>query len=130
MKVLSRVSVSSAVSSSRYFVQENLFSIFVVLAIALLISASPVTFAAEKQSKTQSEAVEQAASVKKVDAIVNINRAGIPDLTTLVGIGEKKAIAIVKYRDANGKFKTIEQLTEVKGIGSKIIEKNRKRLVL
>lgn len=130
MKVLSRVSVSSAVSSSRYFVQENLFSIFVVLAIALLISASPVTFAAEKQSKKQAEAVEQAASVKKVDAIVNINRAGIPDLTTLVGIGEKKAIAIVKYRDANGKFKTIEQLTEVKGIGSKIIEKNRKRLVL
>lgn len=130
MKVLSRVSVSSAVSSSRYFVQENLFSIFVVLAIALLISASPVTFAAEKQSKKQSEAVEQAASVKKVDAIVNINRAGIPDLTTLVGIGEKKAIAIVKYRDANGKFKTIEQLMEVKGIGSKIIEKNRKRLVL
>ncbi len=130
MKVLSRVSVSSAVSSSRYFVQENLFSIFVLLAIALLVSASPATFAAEKQSKNQTEAVEQAASAKKVDTIVNINRAGIPDLTTLVGIGEKKAIAIVKYRDANGKFKTIEQLTEVKGIGSKIIEKNRKRLVL
>lgn len=130
MKVLSRVSVSSALNSSRYFVQENLFSIFVVLAIALLISASPVTFAADKQTKKQSEAVSQSTTTKKVESVVNINRAGIPDLTTLSGIGEKKAIAIVKYRDANGKFKTIEQLTEVKGIGTKIIEKNRKRIVL
>jgi len=37
----------------------------------------------------------------------------------------KKAQAIIDYRKANGDFKTIEALTEVKGIGLKTVEKNR-----
>ncbi|MFL0799750.1 MAG: helix-hairpin-helix domain-containing protein [Agarilytica sp.] len=67
---------------------------------------------------------------QRVDSKVNINRAGIPELTQLTGIGERKAIAIVKYRNTHGKFKKVEQLSQVKGIGEKIIDKNRKRIVL
>ena len=56
-------------------------------------------------------------------AKVNINTATAAELATLNGIGTAKAEAIVAYRAANGKFVTVEDLTKVKGIGEKIIEK-------
>ena len=56
-------------------------------------------------------------------AKVNINTANVDELATLPGIGPAKAEAIVQYRKDNGKFKKIEELKEVKGIGDKIIEK-------
>ena len=55
-------------------------------------------------------------------AKVDINSANVEELSSLKGIGEKKAQAIVDYRKVNGKFKTIDDLTQVKGIGSKIVE--------
>ncbi|PID65229.1 MAG: hypothetical protein CR977_01770 [Gammaproteobacteria bacterium] len=48
---------------------------------------------------------------------VNINTAGVEELTALSGIGEKKAKAIINYRKKNGKFKSVSDLTNVKGIG-------------
>ena len=56
-------------------------------------------------------------------AKVNINTANVEELVTLTGIGPAKAEAIVQYRKANGQFKKIEDLTEVKGIGNKIVNK-------
>ena len=56
-------------------------------------------------------------------AKVNINTADVDELATLPGIGSTKAEAIVQYRKANGQFKKIEDLTEVKGIGDKIVDK-------
>ena len=56
-------------------------------------------------------------------AKVNINTANADELATLNGIGKAKAEAIVAYRTANGNFKTVDDLTKVKGIGEKIIEK-------
>jgi competence protein ComEA len=46
----------------------------------------------------------------------------------LKGIGAKKADAILTYRKGHC-FKTVDALTEVKGIGNKFIEKNKKDLV-
>ncbi|MEK5761141.1 helix-hairpin-helix domain-containing protein, partial [Acinetobacter variabilis] len=48
----------------------------------------------------------------------------------LSGVGEKKAQAIVEYRNKNGKFNSIEDLQKVKGIGPKLFEKNKSRLTL
>jgi len=57
---------------------------------------------------------------------VNINTAdAVAIAEELSGVGMKKAQAIIDYRKSNGDFKTIESLTEVKGIGLKTVEKNR-----
>ena len=54
---------------------------------------------------------------------VNINTATLKDLTTLNGIGESKAQAILEYRTKNGNFKTLEDLKKVSGIGEAAYEK-------
>lgn len=66
------------------------------------------------------EDVKQAEQLQKV----NVNTASAAELQLLKGIGEAKAKAIVEYRETNGKFASLEDLTKVKGIGPKFIEKN------
>ncbi|EQB34616.1 hypothetical protein M947_10490 [Sulfurimonas hongkongensis] len=60
-------------------------------------------------------------------AAVDINIANKDELTTLKGIGASKAEMIVKHRKTKC-FKNVDELIEVKGIGEKTIEKNRKNL--
>ncbi|QOP46071.1 ComEA family DNA-binding protein [Sulfurimonas paralvinellae] len=55
---------------------------------------------------------------------VDINSANQSELMSLKGIGAKKAEAIVSYRKGHC-FKKAEDLTAVKGIGSKFIAKNK-----
>ena len=60
---------------------------------------------------------------------VNINSANEKELMlSLKGIGKKKAKAIIDYRKKHGQFKTVEDLAKVKGIGKKLIEKNKQRI--
>ncbi|MDU8924597.1 helix-hairpin-helix domain-containing protein [Pasteurellaceae bacterium LIM206] len=62
---------------------------------------------------------------------VNINTATAGEIqSALVGIGAKKAEAVVQYRDKHGPFTSVEQLTEVQGIGKATLEKNRDRIML
>ncbi len=62
---------------------------------------------------------------------VDINKADASTLAAeLNGVGASKAAAIVAYREANGPFRYIEDLSNVKGIGSKTVEKNRSNLVI
>ncbi|MCK5663663.1 MAG: helix-hairpin-helix domain-containing protein [Thiotrichaceae bacterium] len=56
-------------------------------------------------------------------AKVNINTADAKALETLTGIGSTKAAAIVTYRTENGKFISVEDLSKVKGIGQKTVDK-------
>lgn len=63
-------------------------------------------------------------------AKVNINTASATELATLNGIGTAKAEAIVAYRTEHGKFATIDDLSKVKGIGAKIIEKIKPEVTL
>lgn len=50
---------------------------------------------------------------------VNINTATIQELDSLPGVGEATANKIVNYREENGKFKSIEEIKNVNGIGEK-----------
>ena len=56
-------------------------------------------------------------------AKVNINTADAKELATLPGIGPAKAEAIVKHRKKHGKFKSVDGLKDVKGIGDKLLIK-------
>lgn len=62
---------------------------------------------------------------------ININTASPEQLADgLNGIGLKRAQAIVEYREANGAFTSADQLLEIKGIGEKTLEKNRKLILI
>ena len=61
---------------------------------------------------------------------VNLNTANAEDLKTLNGIGDVKADAIIGYRDEHGPFASVDQLTQVEGIGPKTVEQNRDRLTV
>ncbi|WP_347330215.1 ComEA family DNA-binding protein [Marinimicrobium locisalis] len=63
-------------------------------------------------------------------APVNINTADVASLSQLDGIGEKKAQAILAWREANGEFVSVNQLAEVRGIGEATIEENRENITL
>lgn len=61
---------------------------------------------------------------------VNINSADAVTLADLDGIGASKAEAIIAYREANGPFETAQDLSNVKGIGARTVEKNAERLTV
>jgi competence protein ComEA len=70
-------------------------------------------------------------SVNVLATPVNVNTADAQTIAnSLNGIGEKKAQAIIAYREKNGDFKTVNSLTEVAGIGEKTVEKNREDILL
>lgn len=57
--------------------------------------------------------------------LVNLNTATQEDLQTLTGIGPSKANAILEYRETVGKFKEVDELKQVTGIGDKTFERLR-----
>lgn len=85
--------------------------------------------AAEKVKETKEKAAEKMNSAKDnvksvVDsAKININKADANTLQQLSGIGEKKAQAIIDYRNKVGKIKDIAELSKIEGLGSTTIEK-------
>ena len=58
--------------------------------------------------------------------LVDLNSATVEQLDKLPGVGPVTAAAIVAWRDANGKFTSVDQLAEVDGIGPARLEKLRK----
>lgn len=64
---------------------------------------------------------ESGDSVEK-SKLVNINLATIQELDTLPGVGEATANKIVNYREENGRFKSIDEIKNVNGIGEKKYE--------
>lgn len=56
-------------------------------------------------------------------AAVNINTATQSELESVRGVGPAKAKAIISYRDANGNFKSLDELDKVKGFGKATVEK-------
>lgn len=73
----------------------------------------PSPIYAERPEETSTEYIEK----------ININTADLETLMTIKGIGETKAKAIIEYREAEGNFVMIEEITDVKGIGEGIFEK-------
>ena len=57
---------------------------------------------------------------------VDVNTAGVGELTLLPGIGRETALRIMEYRAENGAYGSVEELINVYGIGPKKLEKIRK----
>lgn len=73
---------------------------------------------------------QQQTQLGQQNQVVNLNQAGEAELTQLQGIGSGKAQQIILYREAFGPFKSVDQLTQVKGIGVKTVAKNRQRMTV
>ena len=61
---------------------------------------------------------------------VNINTATLEELITLDGIGQAVAERILAFREKNGPFEKPEDLMMVKGIGQKMFEKNKDKILV
>ncbi|WP_207775015.1 ComEA family DNA-binding protein [Pasteurella langaaensis] len=84
--------------------------------------------AAEQNTLQQQKIAENSQPLPANDK-VNINNADAAEIQSkLIGIGAKKAEAIVQYREKHGNFTAVEQLLEVQGIGKATLEKNKDRL--
>ena len=64
----------------------------------------------------------------KTSGKVSINTATKEELMTLTGIGDSKAEDIIKYREENGLFKTIEDIKNVSGIGDSLFAKIKENI--
>ncbi|MFX4036494.1 helix-hairpin-helix domain-containing protein [Streptococcus suis] len=97
--------------------------------LAQKLSDEAVVYVASKDenisvvaSTTTSSAMSQE---EKNTSLVNLNTATETDLQTISGIGAKRAADIIAYREANGGFKSVDDLNNVSGIGDKTMESIR-----
>lgn len=93
--------------------------------LAEILQDGTVVYIPKKGEET---AVQQGGGVSvqsdgEKGALVNINTATLEELQDISGVGPSKAEAIVAYREENGRFQTIEDITKVSGIGEKSFEK-------
>ena len=68
--------------------------------------------------------------VSQLSALVDLNNASSAELLELNGIGKAKSQKIIKYREVNQCFKSIDELSLIEGISKKIISSNRRNLTL
>ncbi len=90
--------------------------------LLLILGLSPITMSTSAHAQGDAAVTQQT---------ININTADAQSLAAgLKGIGPSKAAEIVKYRETYGPFASVDELTEVKGVGKSTVEKNRNVLTL
>ena len=97
------------------------------------IGSSSLPSSSESRYSDRNQPAENASAESTVvpsNTKININTASFEQLKTLSGIGDVKARAIIDYREANGGFASIEELVNVKGIGSKTLDNLRDRITV
>ncbi|HEM3992463.1 helix-hairpin-helix domain-containing protein [Streptococcus suis] len=97
--------------------------------LAQKLSDEAVVYVASKDEKisvvTSTTASSAMSQEEKNTSLVNLNTATEADLQTISGIGAKRAADIIAYREANGGFKSVDDLNNVSGIGDKTMESIR-----
>ncbi|MDW8758870.1 helix-hairpin-helix domain-containing protein [Streptococcus suis] len=96
--------------------------------LAQKLSDEAVVYVASKDenvSVVSNTTASSAMSQEGNESKVNLNTATEADLQTISGIGAKRASDIIAYREANGGFKSVDDLNNVSGIGDKTMESIR-----
>jgi competence protein ComEA len=62
----------------------------------------------------------------KAGEVLDLNSATVEQLDALPGVGPVTAAAIVSWRQANGRFTSVDQLADVDGIGPARLDKLRR----
>ncbi|WP_430613769.1 helix-hairpin-helix domain-containing protein [Enterococcus sp. AZ120] len=73
---------------------------------------------------------ESAPAQQNQEEKINLNTATEAELQTISGIGAKKAQEIIRFRDEQGPFKTVEELKNVPGIGEKTVDRLKDMLTV
>jgi comEA protein len=94
-----------------------------VLAIAAFFFGGLSMIAAEKVLAGQPKATLQLQSQPQPAVMVNVNKATAEELVKVRGIGPVMAKRIIEHRDKNGMFKSIDDLTQVQGIGGNKLQR-------
>lgn len=103
-------------------------SLALAIGIALPVAASA---APSKEAAAQVKTAPVAPNTAEGAGLVSINSASAQELAAaLNGVGLKKAESIVGYREKYGPFTELEQLKEVPGMGSTLVERNLSHLKL
>lgn len=85
----------------------------------VLLALSSVTVSAN-QADTQPNSIPEKMAVQSVDKL-DINQVSLKQLIEIKGVGEKRAQAIILYRQQKGTINSVEELANIKGIGSKSV---------
>lgn len=96
----------------------------------VLESVSTSVSTSSSVSFSETESTTSQSSKETTAGKVNINTAGLTELTTLTGIGEVKGQAIIDYRTEHGPFASVDELTNVSGIGDKTLAKIRDQITV
>lgn len=93
-----------------------------LVTLAFLAAVLYLTFGANRTEQegytVQTERPAREEEIAPVRVLVNINTATAEELETVTGIGPVLAQAILDYRAERGDFQTLDELLEVRGIGS------------
>ena len=100
-------------------------------ALALMLAVGLAVLAGSPSALAQEQKPTATSTGTPAPDRVNINAADAQTLaSSLKGVGESRAMEIVRYRETYGPFASAEELTEVKGIGKSTLDRNRDVITL
>jgi len=116
----------------------------IILVVALILLVGAVGFiirkVINKQRILRSSDINMKETFKREDENreesplpsepVNINTAGLMEIEALPYLGIERSKDIIEYRDKNGPFKSLDELTNISGIGPKTLDKLKPLITL
>ena len=123
---LTKNAYTDNINLSKKLTEESVIYIYTVSEIKKL--NNPTTTSSVKYDSYDLEITTNTTSLNNTSKI-NINTASINELTSLTGIGESKALAIVAYR-TESPFKSIEEIKNISGIGESLYAKIKDNITI